>query len=350
MKKLFVSILAVALSLSAMAASTAAARIKLVGSNTTYAVSTVTLNEDDARNSSYESGYDAESMMTQSNSFSVLIYAYVGTHPCEYVATDNLDGQAISFTTNMIDANYTLQFSNVSGRELKLYDVVTATTTTITEGESYAFSVDPSQVGQVEVLGRFIINYDPSVYVTSVTTNADGWASFAYTADVAPAYPAGLTAYKGALNTTDPDNMVVDLTAVSAIPAGAGVFVHGAANTTYYFSAAASAPALTGNQIVGCTAATDPAGITDAIYTLRNVGGTTALYQYVGSEDIPAGKAYLPIAISAGAPARIAIRVAQPTDVREVEATVKAEKFMEDGKIFIRRGDNIYNLQGQKVN
>ncbi|MBQ6777219.1 MAG: hypothetical protein IJP52_02790 [Paludibacteraceae bacterium] len=231
---------------------------------------------------------------------------------------------------------------------------VTINLNTITGVDGYSFTLQ-NEANYVEgencvIADRFVLNYNPAAFVTSVTTNADGWASFAYTADVAPAYPAGLTAYKGALNTTDPDNMVVDLTEVTAIPAGAGVFVHGAANTTYYFSAAASAPALTDNQIVGCTIATDPADITDAIYTLRNVGGTTALYQYVGTEAIPAGKAYLPIAISAGAPARIAIRVAQPTDVREVEATVKAEKFMEDGKIYIRRGDNIYNLQGQKVN
>ena len=242
---------------------------------------------------------------------------------------------------------YTLKFSSFTGASYEIYDRVADQTITVNGSTpNYEFTIAASEKNS-QINDRFVINYNPAA---SVTTNDDGWASFAYTADVAPAYPAGLTAYKGALNTSDPANMVVDLTEVTAIPAGAGVFVHGAANTTYYFSAAASAPALTGNQIVGCTTATDPAGITDAIYTLRNVGGTTALYQYVGTEAIPAGKAYLPIAISAGAPARIAIRVAQPTDVREVEANVKAEKFMEDGKIYIRRGDNIYNLQGQKVN
>ena len=231
---------------------------------------------------------------------------------------------------------------------------VTINLNTITGVDGYSFTLQ-NEANYVEgencvIADRFVLNYNPSVYETSVTTNADGWASFAFTADVAPAYPVGLTAYKGALDATDPDNMVVDLTAVSAIPAYAGVFVHGAANTTYYFSAAASAPALTGNQIVGCTTATNVSGVAADIYCLRNVGGVSALYQYTGA-NIPAGKAYLPITASAApAPARIAIRVAQPTDVREVEATVKAEKFMEDGKIFIRRGDNIYNLQGQKVN
>ena len=160
MKKLFISLVAVAFSISAMATNTAAARIKLVGSNTTYAVSTLFLNEDDARNNTYESGYDAESMMSQSNPLSVLIYAYVGTHPCERVETNNLDGQAISITTNKVDANYTLQFSNVSGRALNLYDKVTKTFVDITEGGSYAFSVEAAQVGQHEVKDRFVINYE----------------------------------------------------------------------------------------------------------------------------------------------------------------------------------------------
>ena len=39
------------------------------------------------------------------------------------------------------------------------------------------------------------------------------------------------------------------------------------------------------------------------------------------------------------------------TAVDNVEAeTVKAEKFVEDGQVYIRRGNEVYNLQGQKVN
>lgn len=165
MKKLFISVIAVALSVSAMATNTAAARIKLVGSNATYAVNTLFLNEDDARNNTYESGYDGESMMSLSNPYSVLIYSYIGTHPCERVETNNLDGQAISITTNMIDADYTLQFSNVSGRALKLYDKVAQKIVDITEGGSYAFSVEASEVGQKEIKDRFVINFqvEPSL-------------------------------------------------------------------------------------------------------------------------------------------------------------------------------------------
>lgn len=161
MKKFFISMLAVVFSVSAMATSTATAHIKLVGSNATYAVSMLQLNEDDARTNDYESGYDAESMMTQSNLYSVLLYSYIGTQPCEIIFAKNLDGQEISLKTNKVDADYTLQFSNVSGRALKLYDTVTGTLVNITEGGSYAFSVDASLVGQKEIANRFIIG-DPA--------------------------------------------------------------------------------------------------------------------------------------------------------------------------------------------
>lgn len=155
MKKLFISFLAVAVCASAMAASTAAVRIKLVGSNPTYAVNTLYLNEDDARNSTYESGYDAESMMTLSNSYSVLIYADVEGHSCERVATNNLDGLHIGFTTNNVDADYSLQFSNFSGRELKLYDAVLDSVITINASTpAYAFT---ATAGQIAVTDRFSI-------------------------------------------------------------------------------------------------------------------------------------------------------------------------------------------------
>lgn len=165
MKKLFISILAVALCTSAMAASTAAVRIKLVGSNPTYAVNTLYLNEDDARNSTYESGYDAESMMSLSNPYSVLIYADVESHSCERVETNNLDGLAIGFTTNMVDADYSLQFTNFSGRELKLYDAVVDSVITI-NGSTPAYNFTAT-AGQVAVTNRFSIG-EPAPAVPSI--------------------------------------------------------------------------------------------------------------------------------------------------------------------------------------
>ena len=159
MKKLFVTMLVVVASLSVTAATTSAIRIKLVGSNPTYATSLLRLTEDNARTAAYESGYDAESMMSLSNPYSVLIYSYVETHPCEVVMTNNLNNTNVGFTTNLVDQNYTLEFSNFEGNELRLYDAVEDSTIVLNASTpAYAFSVTAAQVGRIQVLDRFIIN------------------------------------------------------------------------------------------------------------------------------------------------------------------------------------------------
>ena len=152
----------------------------------------------------------------------------------------------------------------------------------------------------------------------------------------------------------DSISLLIALTAVANIPANEGVFVHGAANTTYYFAAAASALIpFADNDIVGCVAAT-PVSVfgSDAIYTLRYANGATALWHYTGTADIPAGKAVLPITVSTpgGAPARISLHVDETQAVENVQSNnVQCTKFMEDGQVLIQRGEAVYNLQGQMV-
>lgn len=163
MKKVFVSILAIALTCSAFAAETAKAKIQLTSSNPTYGKNSVELKENSDRNATYESGYDAESMMSQANPHSVLVYGLVGTTPCASVATDNLDGVVLGFKTNLYDTDYKLVFSGVSGRALKILDRVTNELIDVTEGSEYAFSVEAAQVGRVAVDDRFVIGGTPVV-------------------------------------------------------------------------------------------------------------------------------------------------------------------------------------------
>jgi hypothetical protein len=74
--------------------------------------------------------------------------------------------------------------------------------------------------------------------------------------------------------------------------------------------------------------------------------------KYTGTEAVPAGKAYL-IYTAGGAnpaPRRIVMRFNTTTAVENVEAeAVQPVKFIENGEIFIRRGNEVYNLQGQLV-
>lgn len=333
MKKVFISFLAAAMTLSAFAAETARVTVRLTSTNATYGNDELELKENSDRTASYESGYDAEKMMSQANKHSVLLYAFVGDQACSTVATDNLDGTVIGFTTNKYDTDYKLVFSNVSGRELKLYDRVLNVETVITNSLEYSFT---ATAGRVAVNDRFFINLDASDFAYSLTTNEYGWASYSNDVeDVVATIPTGLKIYKGAIN-----GDVLDLTVVDHVAANQGVIVKGAPNTEYFFAAGAGTSDFADNDLKPASAW---ASHTGTIFCLKG----DALYEYVGS-DMPANKAYLEISGSS-APKRISLRFNEEQGIEDVKADVKAEKFVENGQIFIRRGNEVFNLQGQIV-
>lgn len=345
MKKLFISVVALAMSMMAMAAETAYVQIRLTGitggvSNSVY------LTEDDAYTNAYESGADAEKIMDLANSNSVLMYGFVGTLPCGDVVALNLDGFALGFTTNMVDNEYKLTFKNVSGRELTLYDRVENSQTIITNNGTYNFEVDASLVGQKQVNDRFYINMDPA-NIHTVTTNDYGFCSFASASAVT--LPAGLKAYKGAFEISDYSIALSYIGQV--VPANEGVILWTPEEISKEFAyvVGGSAPAVSGNSFVGAVVAKPVDEIVAAaIYCLHG----NELMKYVGTEDIPAGKAYLPVSASSSAPQRIRMvfhETEQTEAVSNVEATVKAVKFVENGQIYIRRGNEVFNLQGQIV-
>ena len=188
---------------------------------------------------------------------------------------------------------------------------------------------------------RFMI-----VEPVKVTTNEDGWASFANKVALAPL--GGLAAYYAEY---DAANTAVDLHETEMIPAAEGVFLYGNALTEYTLT-----PNVTGlsasveqNDLVGCVAYTDVTSVSEAIYCIRNVGGESALYRYIGA-NIPAGKAYLPVSVGPyPAPKRITMRFNGTTAIDNVEVEAQTEKFVENGQIYIRRGNEVFNLQGQIV-
>ena len=56
---------------------------------------------------------------------------------------------------------------------------------------------------------------------------------------------------------------------------------------------------------------------------------------------MPAGTSY--------APKRISMHFDAATGVENVETAAPIEKFMQEGQVLIRRGENVYNLQGQII-
>lgn len=337
--------LAVAMSFSAMATQTARVTITLKGGNATYSLSSVDLIEDDARSAAAESGYDGPCFMNQSNSFSTLIYGLIGTSEYSTVATNNLDGQKIGFITNQIDHQYTLEFTNVSGRPLKLYDYVTKTETTIVGNGSYEFTVANFEYERTTINNRFVINRQ----VLNVTLNDNFLATFS--ADENVIIPEGLSAYAAEYES---ETELLTLYKISDyIPANTGVILYNedgakALNDQKNFSLEiydGTVPAYTGiNDLKPASAyATNHTG---HIYVLHG----DMMYTY---EDEASGmkpnKAFLQINAQYPAPQRIAFRFNEEQGVENIEVEGKAVKFVENGRVFIKHGEKVYNLQGQLV-
>ena len=167
MKKVFLSVVAVAMSVMAMATEEAYVTIRLTGASGGSSV--IRLTQDDARTAEYESGFDSDKMMYQANSKSVLLYGIVGTQNCEDIMTNNLDGLKLGFVSNNLDATgYTLKFENVSGLAFQLYDKVANQLIDIVDNGTYVFD---AAVGRVAVNDRFEIKAPVTPLVQAICFN-----------------------------------------------------------------------------------------------------------------------------------------------------------------------------------
>ena len=131
------------------------------------------------------------------------------------------------------------------------------------------------------------------------------------------------------------------------IPAGTGVILYGAASGDVQFErVTAAVPALEGtNNLKPSTAW--KAAYAGAAYILHS----NELWVYDG-EQFAENKAFLilPNDNQGNAPKRIRLVFEETQDVENVEfEAVKAQKFIENGQIFIIRGEKVYNVQGQIV-
>lgn len=334
MKKLLISVLAVALSWSAMAAPIAVAKITLTGATGGYGE--LTLYEDDNRTSAYESGYDAPLIGTMENSKSVQLYGFIGSQKYDKIYSNDLYGTEIGFITNQDDANYTLTFNHIYGSDIVLYDRVKNKAVTITSGTpAYTFE---AAAGRVEVNNRFVIGVPTPATGYTVTPNAAGYATFS--AAEATVIPTGATAYTG---TISGEELVLNQITGDYVPANTGVIVAGVAGTPYNFAIYNGSVAAIADNDLKATSTYNTS--MQNVYVLK--GG--AFLEYVGTNALAANKAFIQLSAN-NAPSRIRMVINGTTAVENVEAeAVKAEKFIENGQVFIRRGNEVYNLQGQIV-
>ena len=189
-----------------------------------------------------------------------------------------------------------------------------------------------------------------------------GWASFSCAGKVS--VPDGIRAYKAVYSKNGAEE-ILTLTELNegVIPANEGVILHGTAGETYPFSVtdATSTTDMSDNELVGCPVRTDITSVLvdNDVFCLRysEAYSMTGFFLYTG-QYVPAGKAYLALPKAtpgAGSTTdrrlRFVINDSQVTTAitgAETENT-KITKFVENGQLFIRRGDTIYTIQGMRV-
>ena len=325
MKKIFVTIMTLAVAIFQMQAiEDASISIQLESDNNRTSV--VTLNQAAIYTANEQNASEMLAQITNTTT-AVNIYAIAPYGNMAIYGTNDLIGTYVGFTTNS-RTNYTLTFGGVTGSQLYLIDhgVSPIHIEPIVENGVYPFTAAASSTinNRFEIARSF-----------SVTMNAYGWASFSSSIDLIA--PAGLTVYEGALA-----GDVLNLNAKDYIKANEGVILYGDANQTYQLTPGNGVDAYN-NDLKPSSAWASHSG---TIFVLHD----EALYQYTGS-DMPANKAYLQISSGPNpAPKHIRMVIAGTTAVDNVEVeTVKAEKFVEDGQVYIRRGNEVFNLQGQIV-
>ena len=201
-------------------------------------------------------------------------------------------------------------------------------------GNTYKISVAGSK------MSLYGFEFMPIPY--TLTLGANGYSTFAadfkYTV-------SGATVYKAAYNGSD----AVTLTAVAdaVVPAGAGIILKGTEGATVTITPSSAAEtALTNNELVGVVGAkVAPANS----YVITTNATVTAFNPCDEDLVIPSHKAY--ISIPSNAPSVIRIIEAEngATNIENVEANEAAVKFIENGKLYIKKNNVVYDMMGTIV-
>ena len=197
---------------------------------------------------------------------------------------------------------------------------------------------------------EFDANNQLKSFTHYITLGANGWstyaANFKYTV-------SGATVYTAALSTTDANYVILNAADANAvIPANAGIILKGESSgaTATITASAEDATTLTENQLVGVVEEVNSFNVANAYILATNVDGDglTKFHLYEGS-IFPAHKAYMVIEGANNAPIRIEFAENNTTDINAIEASEKAVKFFENGKIFILRDGVVYDATGRVV-
>ena len=183
------------------------------------------------------------------------------------------------------------------------------------------------------------VYYYPSCHILNLTSGK--WASFCPTMGVS--IPEGVTAYKGAISGTD---VILTPIGQSNIPAGVGVILKADETTSYTFSST-TATAIDGNSLMG-TIQRKARNDVKTTYALSTINDEQLFYTYVGGY-IPANKAYFETSAVFAPGYRIVEGDNNATSIDNFESSEDGIKFIQNGKLFIKKNGVVYDMMGTIV-
>ena len=340
MKKLTILFSILIASISAFAAATTVSQITL--SSASQGDKVLQIVVDNPFSDAYDNGYDAVIGANQPGG----LYVYSGSERYSFWATNVLGTNLPMGFGAVGDTEYTLSFQYFSGESYTIYDKEKDETITVNASTpNYVFTIDGS-LANTAINDRFVINYVAPVTGYNVTLNGAGLATFS--AAETTKIPDGLKVYQAG-NIANDELVLNQVEDDEYIPANTGVILYGDADQSYfmeiYNDIVAISEDYTSNSLKAYTAWESRTA--EPVYILHG----SELWQYTGTQFVD-NKAFLQLPGGANnAPARISMRFNTTTAVENVETeAVKAVKFVgEDGQLYIRRGNEVYNLQGQLV-
>ena len=177
---------------------------------------------------------------------------------------------------------------------------------------------------------------------TKVTVGSTGYTTYVTKGKVA--FPVGVTAYIA----TAASGSAITLQSVASAPANTAVVIQASAGN-YDLTDEDSPYACTGNILKASDGYKKGNGT--SIYALGNKSAGVGFYLVENDATIPAGKAYLVYPENNNAPSMLRF-VEEETGATNIDATKAVEegvKFIENGKLFIKKNGVVYDMLGTVV-
>ena len=264
-----------------------------------------------------------------------------------YFFVGHANSLSLTTTTGQTPRNIKVYVNGVlDGTITKQADAGEAITITCNTNANNMVAIVSNQTGGDGCISH--ANLDNTVAISTATGQTYG--TYVTTSHLDFDGVSGIKAYK----ITGVSGGVVQTSELSEVPSGTPILIETTSSgSTVNVPYASSTPAtIAGNKL--------KAGANGIVsdestyrYVLAAQDGVTGFYKLTSSTDVPSTKAYLELTSSEAVAAPSIIRIVDEennaTNINAIEAVDDAIKFIQDGKLFIKKNGTVYDMMGTIV-